>query len=429
MDRREWYVKACQAGAWKRLIWRLSIFTVSIFPEDKEPDEYDIDYRDKDAYTYIGGEWVKLTGVPKDESIFVPETVITLNSDEYPRLKETIKTTAGRYLYSWMVLQYAFGDKFLYTNTELEPNEFSRRLYGMCLEYDDSDLEGKDVADVVYPSQVGRFVQAVLETAPMCMGIVPTGTLRSLETHPDMYKVRDELLLKYRDELDDPAVIVKIQKTLDDLDAEWLSGDQSIDFFRSKKSRMRRRKLFIMHGIESAFRTDGKYDLITTSLIEGGDLNKLVAKFNSVREGSYDRGAETAKGGEQVRIIQMIFQNHKIVPGDCGTKLFYRAYITPINVTRYVGMTEVIDGKRSTLTAERLKSRVGKYVDIRRPILCQMPHVDTCAGCASAAKAEQPRAVAADIASGASNVMGAAMSSMHGSDTTVSEFITAYDIT
>lgn len=92
-------------------------------------------------------------------------------------------------------------------------------------------------------------------------------------------------------------------------------------------------------------------------------------------------------------------------------------------------MNEVTATGPVPLTKERLEERIGKFVDIRRPILCQMPHIDTCAGCASAAKAEQPRAVAADIASGASNVMGAAMSSMHGSDTVVSEFIPAIHIT
>lgn len=430
MDKRDWLIKACNAQAWDRLIWRLSIFTVSIFPENQTPEEYDIDYRDGKAYSFMDGDWVELKGVAHDEAIFIPEDVFTLYPDEYPRHKETIKTTVGRYVYNWMVVHYAFGEKFMYDNTGLEPNDFARRLYGMCLEYEDDPLpKGKEEKDVVRPSEVGRFVQGVMETAPMCMGIVPTGTLRSLQTHPDLYKVRDALLEKHKDELDDPAVVVKIQKVLDDLDTEWLEQDQSIDFFRSKKSRMRRRKLLIMHGIESAFREDGKYDLIPTSLIEGGDLTKLVAKFNAVREGSYDRGAETAKGGEQVRIIQMIFQNHKIVPGDCKTKVYHRAYLNELNYKRYIGMNEVTANGVVPLTEERLKERVGKFVDIRRPILCQMPHIDTCAACSSAAKAEQQRAVAADIASGASNVMGAAMSSMHGSDTEVSEFIPEIHIT
>lgn len=430
MDKREWLVKACNARAWDRLIWRLSLFTVSIFPEGQKPEEFDINYSEGKAYSFIDGAWVELTGVKDDEAIFVPEEVFVLNPGDYPRHNETIKTTAGRYIYNWIVVNYAFDEKFLYENSGLEPNDFARRLYGMCLEFDDTPLpKGKDENDVVRPFQVGRFVKGVMETAPLCMGIVPTGSLRSLETHPDLYKVRDALLEKHKDELDDPAVVVKIQKVLDDLDTEWLSQDQSIDFFRSKKSRMRRRKLLIMHGIEAAFREDGKYELIPTSLIEGGDLTKLVAKFNSVREGSYDRGAETAKGGEQVRIIQMIFQNHKIVPGDCKTKAYHRVYLNAQNVNRYVGMSEVVEGGIKPLTKERLESRIGKYVDIRRPILCQMPHIDICAYCSSEAKAEQPRAVAADVASGASNVMGGAMSSMHGSDPKVNEFIPEIHIT
>ncbi|MCU6406067.1 hypothetical protein KW817_24255, partial [Enterobacter quasiroggenkampii] len=65
---------------------------------------------------------------------------------------------------------------------------------------------------------IERFVSGLHELAPLTAGIAPTGTLRSLTVHPDAYKIRDALLLKHKDELDDPAVIVKIEKALDERD-------------------------------------------------------------------------------------------------------------------------------------------------------------------------------------------------------------------
>src|SRR5699024_9458689 len=139
-----------------------------------------------------------------------------------------------------------------------------------------------------------RFVSGLHELAPLTAGIAPTGTLRSLTVHPDAYKIRDALLLKHKDELDDPAVIVKIEKALDELDKQWLSGDQSIEFYNSPKSRMRRRKLMLMYGIESSFQEGGNYTLIPNALVEvdKAGMDNLVAKFNSIRDGSFSRGAE-----------------------------------------------------------------------------------------------------------------------------------------
>ncbi|HHJ0714833.1 TPA: hypothetical protein ACQFDA_004762, partial [Escherichia coli] len=88
-------------------------------------------------------------------------------------------------------------------------------------------------------------------------------------------------------------MIVKIEKALDELDKQWLSGDQSIEFYNSPKSRMRRRKLMLMYGIESSFQEGGNYTLIPNALVEvdKAGMDNLVAKFNSIREGSFSRGA------------------------------------------------------------------------------------------------------------------------------------------
>ncbi|MCT7476088.1 hypothetical protein N5V81_13980 [Escherichia coli] len=76
------------------------------------------------------------------------------------------------------------------------------------------------------------------------------------------------MLLKHKDELDNPAVIVMIEKALDELDKEWLSGDQSVEFYSSPKARMRRRKLMLMYGIQTAFKEGADFTLIPTSLMK-----------------------------------------------------------------------------------------------------------------------------------------------------------------
>lgn len=430
MNKLQYLKSACKFHVWKRLTWRMSIFNVCRWPSNVDPQFYDLTYIDGYPHYWqpdeASGDWVKIADAKKDEELFWPEEEIALAPGDYPGLTEAITSSAGRYVANWIVLFFSVGERLPYLQDGTSFMVYESQLYNRCLKNETDEPEN---TEAIRPSHVNAFLQGLSELAPMCKSIVPTGTLRSLETHPDLYKIRDALLEKHKDELDDPAVVVKIQKVLDDLDTEWLKGDQSIEFYSSKKSRMRRRKLLIMHGIEAAFKEGGDYTLITTSLIEGGDLTKLVEKFNGVREGSFSRGAETAKGGEQVRIIQMIFQNHRITSDDCGTKLTHLVTINETNVERYVGMNMVENNQIVPLTKDLLKEKLGKAIRLRRPILCQRGHVDTCAGCSSAKKSNEERAIAADISGAMSNVMLNAMGAMHGRDTIVAEYKPQFHIT
>jgi len=434
MTKVEYLLAACKSGAWKRLVWRMGIFNVCVFPEQGEgPSQYDLTFIEGMPHYWESsdddspGEWIAITDAAKDEELFFPETVLSLPKDGYPGLDEDITTTVGRYVLNWIVIYFAFGTRMPYLR-EGGPMSYAKVMYERCLENEDDNPEDEEA---IRPSMVGRFVNGLSELAPMAKAISPTGTLRSFQVHPDAYKIRDALLLKHKDELDNPAVIATIEKALDDLDKEWLAGDQSVQFYASKKAVMRRRKLMLFYGIESSFHEGTDFTLIPTALVEvdKAGMENLVAKYNSIREGSFSRGAETAKGGEQVRIIQMIFQNHRIIPGDCGTKLTHAALITEVNAERYVGMNAMVDGKPMPITAEWIAKQHGKIVRLRRPILCQMGHVDSCSTCASSHKAEEPRAIAADISTAFSNIMGVAMAKMHGSENIVREFVPRKHIT
>ena len=93
----------------------------------------------------------------------------------------------------------------------------------------------------------------------------PTGTARSLTTDPNVEKVRDELLAKYGNGRKLTAAdVAEIQEILIKMDLDWLSKDESIDFFISRKSvSVKRKKLFLFHGLETAFQKEGHFILIS----------------------------------------------------------------------------------------------------------------------------------------------------------------------
>lgn len=418
MNKIQYLKESCNAFAWSRLTWRLSIFNMAKFPTDTPPKKYDLNYLDGYAH-YWDDEWLKIEDAPEKEPLFKTSEKITVEKEDFPGNDRQQLSTAGRWVYNWVVFYFAFQDKFGYPDKSVTEKEWESILFKMCTKDDKEEVE--DETKIVRPWQVGRYFQGHREIAPMTSGLAPTATIRTLTTHPDWYKVRDALLVKHKDELHDINVVLKIQAVGDEMDREWLEQDQSIKFFNSKKARMRRRKLLVMHGVETAFEESGSFQFIPKSLSEKLDVNTLVAQFNATRMGSYGRGADTAKGGEAVRIVQMIYQNHKVEPGDCKSKITHDVVLNE-DMSHYIGLNYMDGANHKRLDKNAFKALQGKLVKLRRPFLCQNSYIDPCSVCATEEKADEPRAIASDIATGQSNIMLDSMGAMHGKDVEVVEY-------
>lgn len=432
MKKLELFILGCKAERWKWRSWRISLFSVAELPlagnvvdlevefSPHEPEPYDINYLEDGAYWYNGEtkEWEKVEDSVPGEPLYDNRGLAKFPADSIPNHPEPIETTYGRMLFNWLVMVYAFGTKLPFQ--EKTTSKAIVKLF--CERVLDDDETPPDDKTYFTASEVQRFVKAMYELPSLCQYITPTGTEKTLTTHPDMIKRRTELLEQYKDNLT-PANIAAIQNELIALDKEWLKDDEAMDYYLSGKAfSVKRKKMFVMHGIEASFQEDGQFTLIPTSLNEGGDLTNMVAKNNSIREGSYDRGADTAKGGEKVTFLQRVYQNTKIIPGDCGTKLTYKFMITAQNAHAYYGLNMVVGTKLVVLTPEIAKENFGKVIAIRRPLLCRASHTDYCECCTGPSLAKSPRGVASEIAAVGSDIMYAFMQSMHGTELSVAHF-------
>ncbi len=428
MNKKKLFIEGCKRGRWKWRSWRISLFAPTNLPEDQELETYDLEYRKDGIYWFTDdGEWEKLENHDPNEPLFQANEAVTFEESVIPSQNGKLETTYGRMLFNWMVIHYAFGEKLPYQQ-KVMPSDVVKQFIRHVVDEPELDspvktsIDGKNSLEF-YPSEIERFIKALFELTSLCPYITPTGSVKTLTTHPEMVKTRNQLLSKYKDQLDDPAVITMIQNELVELDKEWLKGDNAEGYYISNKSfTVKRKKMFVMHGIEASFRDGGEFDLIPTSLSEGGDMSKLVAKYNATREGSYDRGHDTALGGEKVTFLQRIFQNIKVVEGDCGTKVTHPLHLTEINHKAYIGMNIMVNGKVVELDADVVSNYFNKTVALRRPILCKMPLTDYCSVCATHALAMNPRAVAAEIAAVGSAIMSAFMASMHGVELAVSHY-------
>lgn len=421
MSPHELFVAGCLAGRWKWRSWRISIFAVSRLPENHDAEPYDVDYRKDGVYWFTPEQsWVKMENLDPMKPILRNRTLAEFKDGELGNYKGELSTTYGRALFNWMVMHYAFGYKLPFQHNVTAPGIVKQFI----TKVDDIPAEGVERSpDKFYPDEISRFVKALFELTSLCPYITPTGSVKSLTTHPDMVKRRNELIEKYKDQLDDQTVIAKIQDELVALDKEWLKDDDAAGFYLSGKDySVKRKKMFIMSGVESAFREDGGFTFVSKSLQEGWDMDHLPELYNSTREGSLDRGLNTANGGEKVTLLQRMFMDLRILKHDCGTKRVHRLTLTRDNWTTYRDMNMVIGSTQQRLTEELATANFGKVVGIRRPILCQQPDGDYCSACAIESLARDPSAGAAEISEMGSSIMLAYMSSMHGVELALAEY-------
>lgn len=421
MKPHELFVAGCKANRWKWRAWRISLFSVSLLPDDHELEPYDLDYREDGTYWYTPeGQWSPLDGVEPHVPVFTARQQVMFDDGELPNHQGRLETTYGRALFNYMVVSYAFGDKL----------PFQQKVTAKALvkQFIDKVVDEPDEGEVtdpakIYPSEVARFVKAMFELTSLCPYITPTGSTKSLTTDPRMAEVRDQLIEKYKDQLDDQSVIAKIQDELVAIDKAWLKDDDAADFYLSGKDySVKRKKMFVMAGVESAFREDGGFTFVPKSLNEGWDMKHLPELYNSTREGSLDRGLNTALGGEKVTLLQRMFQSDQVLKEDCGTKRTHDFVLTAENWTPYRGMNIVTGGGLVRLNDETAPAHFGKMVAMRRPILCQQADNDYCSACAVEALARDPSAAAAEISELGSAIMLAYMSSMHGVELAVAEY-------
>lgn len=427
MDKRDFFIEALKSGAHKRRHWVLSAFSVIT---EKEGEHLDDPYpyriiRKEDACYFINpdneGEHELIEGATLKDPVFAFKEKVELPKGALENLNSKITTTYGRALFNKMVLVYGFHDKIPYQNKEIKAKAIEAMVEKRLVNEPESgtptpgdeNWEGGEQAPI-YISEYKYFAEAMFALAGFTQLCVPAASPKSMVAHPDMKRVKAELMEKYKDRLDDPAVIAKIDEALVELDKEWLKDDPSDDFYISKGSReVKRKKMHYMQGAEMAFTDGSKASLVSKALSEGWDIDKMPELMNSLREGSYSRGKLTALGGEAVKYFMRVFQNTKVSMDDCGTTTGREKTITKDNMSRYVGFYEITGSETRLLDEDTLKSLVGKTIVVRSPMYCKAPKTDFCVKCVGNPNSENPKALGSAVASVGSEFMSIFMAAAH----------------
>ena len=289
-----------------------------------------------------------------DQFTVGPGMIANYEEDRKPE-----NTDVGKFLWNYILFVDPFNTLIPYRNTVFKIGEI-----------DDQ------VAKLILDGKAGRpeYNKYMNNGAWLgCDGTITTPTFseKSLTSDPNMKKRKKELFEKYHN-AKDPLVIAQIEKELIELDKNWIRGDVSEAYYfgaGSKAFNEARRKMYIGFGLTSTFDKNSSDFMYTdNSLAEGWEYEDLDKAINQVRKGVYNRSRETAKGGEQTKLLLRTFQDTRIVMDDCGSKQGQEFTLSEANYDSVIGM-HLLNGE--ILTEENKSKYLGKTVKLRFPTYCK----------------------------------------------------------
>lgn len=414
INKRDFFLKCMELGLYRRLSWSLRAFSIT----KGDGAEYEPYLKDGKWVVRIGeGEnsLFELTPTQPTEPVFSKREMIELKKGDFVGCTADCTAPYAWVLWHHIVVVYAFGGKLAFNPEACRVKDIENNFISKRLTSNPKDREVND-PEKVYVWEYLKFTEAV---ACMLAGLTqiftPGTTRKSLVTDPKVRTERAKLLEQYKDRLHDPATIAIIKGELSKIDRAWVKGDDSEDYLIGKKNfDIVRMKTLLMHGEESAFGDGTSVNLIPTSLDEGLNLKNMPDYANSLREASFNRGAQTALGGEAVQYLIRVFQNHAITEVDCGSVLGLVRHIWPDKADRFIGFYVVEGGKSVHLTAENISKYAGRSVVIRSPQYCHTAGAGYCEKCMGDTNAKFPNSLGTQASDIGSRILYIFMASAHG---------------
>lgn len=399
--------------------WMLRAFTVVISPPADSP--WMLRHTDKAVEVYVPNEggyaWEVLEDTRPYEIPFIyHDWSGPVKAGDVENLKKDLpNATWGDLLFNSRVLVYGCGDIIEYMEGPID----SGPLMDVFIKRMKSDPKSgeADIPGELYVKHWMKVGKAIGDIAGYEL-FVPSVTEKSLQPPPNRDELRAKLVKENEGNLDDPVIQTKIQDELVKSYKDYIKGDPSEGFLYKRKSfNTALKRMFLIHGPEAGFDEGGRAKLVLNSLQEGLDMTQYPAMVNSLRAGSYYRGALTALAGTDVDLMGRIFQNARILPDFCGTKEFAEIQVTEGYVGRYID----IKGKRIEITLENLPEYKNTVQSMYSPQYCKADHNDCCSICIGSKLAAFPNSLGSMVANTQSIMMYIMMGSAHAKELKTTE--------
>lgn len=412
----EYFLEAVKNDSHLRSEWVTRAFCVSNLPTTLAGDAYPYQLYDIDGkyHYHLDGQLTSLNA-PTTEPLLDKGTVVELKAGYLANVVKDVRTTVGNVLANAIMFIYPFVHKFEFLLGEFNLGKIEASIVDNL--YDDPEEGEEEDPKKFYVRELIKFIDATTSLVAFNTIFVPGLTERSLGPAPEALKRMKELLEIHKDELDDPIVIAGIQKEIQVLDREYIQADPDAGFYYKDKSfAIIRMKMYYMYGIEKNFTGDGTYTFVENSLDVGWDFSKIPEMCNTARDGSFKRGAETALGGEKVKIAFRALSGIIASEEDCGSKVGEPVNITVDNHKEIIGNTIVLNSALVRITKENCPDYIGQRLILRSPLACHTEDGNFCITCLGEFMRGRENTIAARVAEIPSTMMGQSMGAMHGKE-------------
>ncbi len=393
IDKRDYFLRAMNAQCYRYKAWVIEAFaSVENLTAKGKPYPYALTRHPDNSYSYLDPDTQKetlLEGTFKDHGPFHFLEQLIVGAHELPNVGQNTVTFYGNILVNCTCLVYAFGDKVPFQSGPMTVAKMEAVIEKRLT---DQPLD-KAPPGSLSIAEFKKFNEGIRHLEGFSQLCVPSASKKTMTVSPLVLKRRDELLKQYKDQLNDPVVQAHIDRELIQMERDWLKGDPGERFYiKSKSYDIVRKRLFLLLGSESGFGKTG--DVITKSLSEGWDIKNLPAMANSLRSGSFSRGAETALGGVDAKNNYRIFQNTTVAEDDCGTKLGLRVTLTPAMSKHFISSSVIEqDGTLTELTEDNVLGYCDRPITLRSVAYCRTPDQNICGVCVGKKIAATPNAI------------------------------------
>ena len=417
MNKFDYMLEAFNNKAYVKKAFLLSAF--SIVEEDQNNKLEDIPFavmKDGDkAYFVKDGVKTYIDDFIPGKALFDKNEPMTLRGEStILNVEGETKTTLGRFLFNAAVLHEAFDGEVPYINDKVFAGDIKKIIADRMV--DNPAVSGIEVPEG--KSSVDDCLK-VTKQLDYLEGLnhifVKAASLDIFTVHPEIIKLRDELLGKLEAEgkLNDEVAVAEVINLLIEKDAEIQYNGPSRDLFINHDFIANsRKKMFLLFDMVPDFNT-GIYRLLKNSLQEGWDFSQLDGYANTAISASFDRGVGTARGGTEFKIAILLTSSIKAIKGDCGTKRYESVLINKYNFNGWVGGHCVIGKSAKLITSEDKDMLVGQRVQMRVPQYCIQPDGNLCSTCCGTKLGSLEHRLSSEVALVFTVFMLTSMKAMH----------------
>lgn len=390
------------------LKWLLSILAYS--GDTNPPPHYPKYEKDHVTVRDEDGKVVLDVKVKEYSPLFGINDKFFVEPGDLPNVTKRTETTVGIFIINANCLCDRLGDAIPYQNGILSDSHESNLIA-------EAVKEGKiTIEQSTLAIRNRHWLTGIMQT------VLPSATERAVVPRKDI-RAHKEKRLK-----DDPSIItdttkaVELEDELVAMDKEHIKGDDSELFYKSGKAyNVTRKRMFGSFGLEKDPDT-GNMRLLTGSLQEGISVSDAPYIFNSLRDGSFSRGAETQLGGEIVKFLLRIFEKTTIKEDDCGTVKGLEVFIDDISIPNLQGRYYIKAGKVTTLDSSALEANRNKKLTVRSPFACATKGGHYCKTCMGDNVAHSKNALSILAVEVGSAFVSLFLAKMHGTSYNLEEY-------